>query len=65
MEEEARKDTEEAPTSTKRELKVYPAEMSMFKISYEGGGETPDDLKGTYTSASVAQRAIIRYLVKA
>lgn len=60
------KPPEKAPTSTKpkKKLVIKSAPYSMFKIGYEGGGETPDDLKGLYTSQVNAQKQLDSYLKK-
>jgi hypothetical protein len=34
----------------------------MYKISYTGGGEVPDELKGDWTSPTFANNAIRGYL---
>jgi len=36
----------------------------MVKVAYVGGGETPKELSGRYSSAAEAKKAIARYLYK-
>jgi len=61
-----RKRGTKTPTSTspKRELSVFPTDYSMVKVAYVGGGETPKELSGRYSSAAEAKKAIARYLYK-
>ena len=44
----------------KRKLRIVQTnpQYRLYSIKYEGGGEVPDDLKGTYTSVQQAQKAI-------
>ena len=43
---------------TKRKLIVKKGSWAMFEIGYEGGGETPDALKGHWQSQAIAEKAI-------
>ena len=52
------------PTSKKRELKAMPGNYSMFKVAYVGGGETPRELRGLYSTVREADKAIKLYLSK-
>lgn len=54
------------PTSKKpkRELSTFPAPYSMIKVAYIGGGETPKELSGLYSTTADAKKAIDRYLKK-
>lgn len=66
VEEETGKQTKEARTSTRPEKKllVKPAPFSMYKVGYGGGGETPKELKGLFTSHTEAQKTLDTYLKK-
>lgn len=52
------------PTSTSRELGIFPGPTALYKIAYVGGGETPKELGGLWKTRRDAQAAINRYLNK-
>lgn len=47
----------------KKALKVMK-EGIYYRLGFEGGGELPDSLKGLYTSAHIAEKAIGIHLAK-
>ena len=51
--------------SDKRELRVFKREgEGVFRIGYEGGGETPAELQGAYTTSTIAQLTLDLYTAK-
>lgn len=62
------KKVEEVEVAEKQEVKRKPLKVgrkhgtSLFEVYFEGGGELPKELKGMYTSPTVAQAAIDGYL---
>jgi hypothetical protein len=52
----------QARTSTKRKLVLKKGPYSSVVIGYEGGGETPDSLKGFYTSQAIAEKFLNEYM---
>ena len=49
---------------TKKALRVQHAPNGMLEIKWNNGGQLPDVLTGYFTSADVAQEAIVRFNTK-
>lgn len=48
-----------------KSLRVVPVPASsLVKIEFEGGGEVPDELKGTFTSTQTANARIKEWLAR-
>jgi len=45
-------------SSVKRSLVIGQSKYTLFRISWVGGGEVPDMLKGDFTSLGAAQLAL-------
>lgn len=46
-----------------KKLRIEPVEgTTMVRIAYEGGGEVPDALKGSFTNATIAKQFIASHL---
>lgn len=50
-------------TSNGKEIEVVPLNgYNLFKVQFNSGGQLPKELKGTFTKAEYAQKAIDKYL---
>ena len=48
----------------KKNLFIAPVpNTSLYEVKFKGGGEIPDEIKGQYTNAKIAQEAIDRMFV--
>lgn len=53
----------EYKSKTDKNLKICRVKNSgLFAIKFTGGGEVPDDLKGMWTTPSLAEAAIEKYM---
>lgn len=52
-------------TTESKELKVFKkTNTSLYFVQFEGGGNTPTELSGMWTTPQLAQTAIDKYLAK-
>jgi hypothetical protein len=49
---------------TEKEFVIKRATYGLWKVAYEGGGEVPNYLSGTYTDYELAKAAIVEYKAK-
>lgn len=46
-----------------KKLRIEPVEgTTMVRIAYEGGGEVPDSLKGSFTNSAIAKQFIAAHI---
>lgn len=64
MEGKAKKADKEATSTApnKKTLYIRQVKVGSYEIVYEGGGETPDPLKGEWNKHSIASSALEKHL---